>query len=192
MKKESKSFCKVTLSSILWQSSRPDSFSPAGLTLWPSWLERWLATLSGLSVQVRIPVGLPGHYIGGSSAGLGKAQRIDRSLRADWFSCFSLAWWEWGVARQVSGDIEEGRNVTIQPTARFSPAGLTLWPSWLERWLATLSGLSVQVRIPVGLPGHYNTMDRSINPTVNHKQAARCRYVDRLSTAGRSFIRKNE
>ena len=37
----------------LWQSSRPASFSPAGLILWPSWLERWLATLSGLSVQVR-------------------------------------------------------------------------------------------------------------------------------------------
>ena len=49
---------------LLWQSSRPASFSPAGLTLWPSWLERWLATLNGLSVQVRIPVGLPGHYIG--------------------------------------------------------------------------------------------------------------------------------
>ena len=48
---------------LVWQSSRPASFSPAGLTLWPSWLERWLATLSGLSVQVRIPVGLPGHYI---------------------------------------------------------------------------------------------------------------------------------
>ena len=48
--------------SHLWQSSRPASFSPAGLTLWPSWLERWLATLSGLSVQVRIPVGLSGHY----------------------------------------------------------------------------------------------------------------------------------
>ena len=48
----------------MWQSSRPASFSPAGLTLWPSWLERWLATLSGLSVQVRIPVGLSvsGHY----------------------------------------------------------------------------------------------------------------------------------
>ena len=38
---------------VLWQSSRPASFSPAGLTLWPSWLERWLATLTGLSVQVR-------------------------------------------------------------------------------------------------------------------------------------------
>ena len=31
----------------MWQSSRPASFSPAGLTLWLSWLERWLATLSG-------------------------------------------------------------------------------------------------------------------------------------------------
>ena len=38
---------------VVWQSSRPASFSPAGLTLWPSWLERWLTTLSGLSVQVR-------------------------------------------------------------------------------------------------------------------------------------------
>ena len=49
---------------LMWQSSRPASFSPAGLTLWPSSLERWLATLSGLLVQVRIPVGLPvpGHY----------------------------------------------------------------------------------------------------------------------------------
>ena len=49
---------------VVWQSSRPASFSPAGLTIWPSWLERWLATLSGLSVQVRIQVGLsvPGHY----------------------------------------------------------------------------------------------------------------------------------
>ena len=37
----------------VWQSSQPASFSPAGLTLWPSWLERWLAALSGLSVQVR-------------------------------------------------------------------------------------------------------------------------------------------
>ena len=32
-----------------------------------------------------------------------------------------------------------------------------LWPNWLECWLATLSGLSTQVRIPVGLqvPGRY-------------------------------------
>ena len=68
---------------MLWQSSWPASFSPAGLTLWPNWLERWLATLSRLSTQVRIPVGLSvlGHHIGGSSAGLGKTQRIDSSLR---------------------------------------------------------------------------------------------------------------
>ena len=140
----------------LWQSSRPASFSPAGLTLWPSWLERWLATLSGLSVQVWIPVGLPGHYIGGSSAGLGKSQRIDSSLRADWLSCFSLAWWEWRVARQgCLVPLRKGGMWQSSRPASFSPAGLTLWPSWLERWLATLSGLSVQVRIPVGLPGHY-------------------------------------
>ena len=76
------------------QSSRPASFSPAGLTLWPSWLERWFATLSGLSVQVRIPVGLPGHYIGGSSTGLGKAQRINSSLRADWLKV------SWGLGSE--------------------------------------------------------------------------------------------
>ena len=164
-----------------------------GLTLWPSWLKRWLATLSGLSVQVRIPVGLLGHYIGGSSTGLGKAQHIDRSLRADWLSCFSLAWCEWRVARQgCLVPLRKGGMWQSSRPASFSPAGLTLWPSWLERWLVTLSGLSVQVQIPVGLPGHYSTMDRSINPTINQKQAARCRYVDRLSTAGRSFIRKNE
>ena len=46
----------------MWQSSRPASFSPAGLTVWPSWLERWLATLGWLSVKVRIPVGLPEYY----------------------------------------------------------------------------------------------------------------------------------
>ena len=151
----------------VWQSSRPASFSPAGLTLWPSWLERWLATLSGLSVQVWIPVGLsvPGHYIGGSSAGLGKAQRIDSSLRADWLSCFSLAWWEWWVARQgCLVPLRKGGMWQSSRPASFSPAGLTLWPSWLERWLATLSGLSVQVRIPVGLsvPGHYKWLWQTV------------------------------
>ena len=138
----------------LWQSSRPASFSPAGLTLWSNWLERWLATLSGLSTQVRIPVGLllPGLYIGGSSAGLGKAQRIDSSLRADWLSCFSLAWWEWRVARQgCLVSLRKGDMWKSSRPASFSPAGQTLWPNWLERWLATLSGLSTQVRIPVGL-----------------------------------------
>ena len=48
----------VPLSLHVWQSSRPASFSPAGLTLWPSWLERWLATLSGLSVQAPVPLRL--------------------------------------------------------------------------------------------------------------------------------------
>ena len=143
----------------LWQSSRPASFSPAGLTLWPSWLERWLATLNGLSVQIRIPVGLPGHYIGGSSAGLGKAQRVDSSFKADWLSCFCLAWCEWRVARQgCLVSLRKGGMWQSSRPASFSPAGLTLWPSWLERWLATLSGLSVQVRIAVGLPWHYKTM----------------------------------
>ena len=46
------------------------------------------------STQVRIPVGCWCRDVtfGGSSAGLGKAQPIDSSLRADWLSCFSLAW----------------------------------------------------------------------------------------------------
>ena len=149
---------------ILWQSSRLASFSPGGLTLWPSWLERWLVTLSGLSVQVRIPVGLSEHYIGGSSAGLGKAQRIDSSLRADWLSCFSLAWWEWRVARQgCLVPLRKGGMWQSSRPASFSPGGLTLWPSWLERWLGTLSGLSVQVRIPVGLSGHYNIFNAHSN-----------------------------
>ena len=62
------SFCILILLvnrlTAMWKSSCPASFSPAGLTLWWNWLERWLATLSGLSTQVRIPVGLlvPGRY----------------------------------------------------------------------------------------------------------------------------------
>ena len=49
----------------MWQSSQPASFSLAGLTLCPNWLERWLTTLNMLSTQVRIPVELsmPIHYI---------------------------------------------------------------------------------------------------------------------------------
>ena len=126
----------------MWQSSWPASFSPAGLTLWPNWLECWLATVSRLSTQVRIPVGLsvPGRYIGGLSVGLGKAQRIDSSLRADWLSCFSPAWWEWRVARQ--GCLVPLRKWGMWQSswpASFSPAGLTLWLNWLEPWLATLN-----------------------------------------------------
>ena len=101
---------------------------------------------------------MPGRYIGGSSAGLGKAQRIDNWLRADWLSCFSLAWWEWRVARQgCLVPLRKGGMWQSSRPASFSPAGLNLWPNWLERWLVTLSGLSTQVRIPVGLsvPGHY-------------------------------------
>ena len=91
-------------------------------------------------------------YIGGSSTGLGKAQCIDSSLRADWLSCFSLAWWEWRVARQgCLVPLMKGGMWQSSRPASFSSAGLTLWPSWLECWLATLSGLSVQVRIPEGL-----------------------------------------
>ena len=43
----------------MWQFSQPASFSPAGLTLWPNWFEHWLTTLSMLSTQVQISVGLP-------------------------------------------------------------------------------------------------------------------------------------
>ena len=74
----------------MWQSSRPASFSPVGLSLSLNWLEHWLETLRMLSTLVQIPVGLsvPGRYIGGWSAGLGKARRIDSALRTDWLSCF--------------------------------------------------------------------------------------------------------
>ena len=74
----------------LWQSIRPADLSLGGLTFWPNWLERWLATLSMPSSQVRMPVGLSvlGRYIWGSSTDLGKAQHVDNSLRANWLSCF--------------------------------------------------------------------------------------------------------
>ena len=101
---------------------------------------------------------MPGRHIGGSSAGLGEAQRIDSSLRADWLSCFSLAWREWWVARQEHlVPLRKGGMWQSSRPASFSPAGLTLWPNWLERWHTTLSRLSTQVRIPVGLsvPGRY-------------------------------------
>ena len=126
---------------IAWQSSRPASFSPAGLTLWSIWLERWLATLSRLSTQVRIPVGLsvPGLYIGGSSAGLGKAQRIDSSLRADWLSCFFLAWWEWRVATQ-------GCLVQLWKGECYNPAGLLA--SRQRVWLFGRIGESAGSRFP--------------------------------------------
>ena len=53
---------------------------------------------------------LPRCYIGGSSAGLDQAQRIDSSLRADWLSFFGV--------NGLSGAIEEGRNATIQPVCQ--------------------------------------------------------------------------
>ena len=48
----------------VWQPNWPASFSPVGLNLWPNCLQCWLMTLSRLSTQVQIPVGLsvPGHY----------------------------------------------------------------------------------------------------------------------------------
>ena len=48
--------CKSKGPLAVWQSSRPASFLPAGLTLRPIWLEHWLATRSRLSTQVRIPI----------------------------------------------------------------------------------------------------------------------------------------
>ena len=42
---------------IVWQSGWLVSLPTVGLTLWPSRLELWLATLSELSTQVRIPLG---------------------------------------------------------------------------------------------------------------------------------------
>ena len=75
---------------LVQQPSWPASLSTTGLTLWSNWLERWFATLSILSTQVWIPAGLLvlGRYIGSSSQGLGEAQHIDRSFRANWLSCF--------------------------------------------------------------------------------------------------------
>ena len=46
----------------VWQPSRPTRLSLAGLTLWLNWLERWLATPSVLSTQVRIPAGMLPKY----------------------------------------------------------------------------------------------------------------------------------
>ena len=85
-----------------------------GLTLWPRSLECWLTTVSVLSAQVRNPVGLlvPGRYTGGSSIGMGKAQRIDSSFRANWLSCF---WPDLpGGLPGLSGATAEGSNVTTQ------------------------------------------------------------------------------
>ena len=143
---------------VVWQSSRPANFSPAGLTLWPNRLERWLATLSVLSNPGSNTSGLAGHYIGGSSAGLGEAQRVDNSLRADWLSCFSLAWWEWRVARQgCLVPLRKGGMWQSSRPASFSPAGLTLWLNRLKRWLATLSVLSNPGSNTSGLAGHYSS-----------------------------------
>ena len=88
---------------IVWQPSWPASLSLAGLTLWPNWLERWLATLCMLSTQVRILVGLsvPGHDIVGSSAGPGTAQRIDSALRARLWVCYQpRTEYQWGCRCQ--------------------------------------------------------------------------------------------
>ena len=143
---------------VVWQSSRPANFSPAGLTLWPNRLERWLATLSVLSNPGSNTSGLAGHYIGGSSAGLGEAQGVDSSLRADWLSCFSLAWWEWRVARQgCLVPLRKGGMWQSSRPASFSPAGLTLWPNRLKRWLTTLSVLSNPGSNTSGLAGHYSS-----------------------------------
>ena len=94
---------------------------------------------------------VPGRYIGGSSAGLGKAQCIDNSFRANWLSCFFLAWWEWWVARQgcLVPLRKEGMWQSSWP-ASLSLVGLTLWPSRLKSWLASWNGSSAQGWIRVG------------------------------------------
>ena len=148
------------ISIVTTLASRPASLSLAGLALWPNWVERGLATLSVLSVQVRNPVGLlvPGHYTGGSSAGLGETQCIDSSLRADCFFMF-LAWCEWWVTRQgCLVPLRKGRMWQPSWPASLSRAGLNLWLNWFERWVVRLSALSVQIRNPMGLlvPGGYS------------------------------------
>ena len=111
-------FYKMIDTAFLWQTSWPASLSPASLTLWLNWSDHWLTTLRVLSTQVRIPVGLsvPGRYSGCSSSGLGKAQWIDFSFRADWLWCF---WWPVAndglPGRGFWCHWEEGGNVTIQP-----------------------------------------------------------------------------
>ena len=134
--------CEVLF--VMWQSSRPASFLPMGLTLWLNRLGCWLATLSVLSNPGSNTSGLvPGCYLGGSSKGLIEALPIDSSLRADWLSCFSLAWWECQVARQgCLVPLRKGGMWQSSQPDSFLPAGLTLWPNQLEHWLTTLSVLS--------------------------------------------------
>ena len=86
----------------MWQSSRPASLSPAGLILWPNWLEHWPVTLSMLSTQVRIPVGLSvlgrynfiSHHTHSSS--YCNTPTIFKSgeygLRIEWELTFNFAW----------------------------------------------------------------------------------------------------
>ena len=157
----------------MWQSSQPASFSPAGLTLWPNWLERLLATLNRLSTQVRIPVGLSvsGRYIEASSAGMGEAQRIN-SLKAEWLSWFSLAWLEWRVARQgCLVPLRKGGMWQSSQPASFPPAGLTLWSIWLERWLATQSRVGYQPRF------EYQWGCRCRDVTLNTELFSQCKPI---------------
>ena len=77
--------------------------------------------------------------------------------------------------------IRAGRMMTSKPSLRsgfdcrpasLSLAGLTLWPNWLVRWLATLGLLSTQVRNPVGLllPGRYtHLVDQSYFENIKWK-----------------------
>ena len=88
----------------LWQSSRPASFSPASLTLWPNWLERWLATHWGPSgIQCNVPApttplvfepGLIAYSESRASAGTNSAKESDplaRSLQAGWIVTVAMA-----------------------------------------------------------------------------------------------------
>ena len=139
---------------VVWQSSRPASFSPAGLTLWSNWLERWLATLRGYQPRFEYQWGrrCRDFILGAHSHPWVKP--ITSIVHSEPTDCHVSLW-----PGENGGLPDRGVLVPLRKRgmwhsswpASFSPAGLTLWPNWLKRWLATLSGLSTQVRMPVRL-----------------------------------------
>ena len=131
----------------MWQSSRPASFSPAGLTLWLSWLERWLATLSGLSVQVRNQWGCQDITLGARPQAWVKLSAL--IVHSEPTDCHVSLWpGENGRLPDRGFWCHWGREECDNPAGLLASRQRvsSLWPSWLERWLTTLSGLSVQVR----------------------------------------------
>ena len=86
----------------MWQSSWPASIPLAGQTPWPNWLERWLVTLSVLSIQVQNPVVLlvPGCYINNGWAFISNAipntpMYASLSLIFTWWSMVCSMCWFW-------------------------------------------------------------------------------------------------